>query len=130
MSSNKEIEEEIISKGLTAPRVTLERIESRIAFEYYLTGDEIEQMAIGVFGNASTTGSSSIHTLTICVLSLTNGFNVVGESAPASPENFDAALGRKIARQNAVNKIWMLEGYVLRQRLHDEESIQRTEDRS
>ena len=53
-------------------------------------------------------------TLTVCCLTLANGFNVVGESACASPENFDEALGRKIARDNAKGKIWALEGYALR----------------
>jgi hypothetical protein len=57
--------------------------------------------------------------LTFCVLVLRNGFTVTGESACASPENFDAEIGRKIARQNAVNKIWPLEGYLLKQRLAD-----------
>lgn len=57
--------------------------------------------------------------LTFCVLVLKNGFTVTGESACASPENFDKELGRKIARNNAVNKIWALEGYLLKQALHD-----------
>lgn len=55
--------------------------------------------------------------LTFCVLVLRNGFTVTGESACASPENFDAAIGRRIARQNAVNKIWPLLGYELRTKL-------------
>jgi hypothetical protein len=45
---------------------------------------------------------------------LTNGFIVTGESAAASPENFDEEIGRKIARDNARNKIWAFEGYTLR----------------
>ena len=57
--------------------------------------------------------------LTFCVLVLHNGFTVTGESACASPENFDAEIGRKIARQNAENKVWPLMGYALKQRLHD-----------
>ena len=40
-------------------------------------------------------------------------------SACASPENFDAELGRKIARDNARNKIRALEGYLLKQRLSE-----------
>ena len=56
--------------------------------------------------------------MTVCCLKLANGFNVVGESACASPENFDEALGRKIARDNAKGKIWALEGYALRNTLH------------
>ena len=55
--------------------------------------------------------------LTFCVLVLRNGFTVTGESACASPENFDAAIGRKIARENAVNKIWPLLGFRLRDEL-------------
>jgi hypothetical protein len=55
--------------------------------------------------------------LTFCVLVLRNGFTVTGESACASPENFNAEIGRKIARQNAVSKIWPLMGYELRSKL-------------
>jgi hypothetical protein len=55
--------------------------------------------------------------LTFCVLTLRNGFTVTGESACASPENFNADIGRKIARQNAVGKIWLLMGYELRSKL-------------
>jgi hypothetical protein len=56
-------------------------------------------------------------TLTVCALTLKNGFHVVGESAAASPENFDQEIGRKIARDNARSKIWALEGYLLRSKL-------------
>jgi hypothetical protein len=57
--------------------------------------------------------------LTFCVIILKNGFTVTGESACVSPESFDAEIGRKIARTNAVNKIWPLMGYVLKQRLSE-----------
>ena len=57
-------------------------------------------------------------TLTIIVLELANGFTVTGESACADPANYDAEIGRKIARDNAVNKIWALEGYLLKERLY------------
>jgi hypothetical protein len=56
-------------------------------------------------------------TLTVCCLKLRNGFTVTGESAAASPENFDVELGKKIARSNARDKIWVLEGYALREKL-------------
>jgi len=55
--------------------------------------------------------------LTFCVLVLRNGFTVTGESACASPENFDSAIGRKIARGNALNKVWPLIGYELKSKL-------------
>lgn len=96
---DKEIEKEIQSKGLTAPRVTPERLEQVIVSEQY-----------HVFPNS---------TFTACLLTLANGYTVLGESACASPENFNAELGRKIARDNAKNKIWSLEGYLLRQQLHE-----------
>lgn len=60
-------------------------------------------------------------TLTVCCLTLRNGFNVTGESAAASPENFDEEIGRKIAFENARDKIWQLEGYLLKQRLFEEQ---------
>jgi hypothetical protein len=104
------IEKEIVEKGLTAPRVTPQRIEAVIAGEYYFTAAQ----AVG----ASVPRLPGLELLTFCVLVLENGFTVTGESACASPENFDAELGRKIARQNAVGKIWPLEGYLLKQNRH------------
>lgn len=59
----------------------------------------------------------SMRLLTFCVLVLRNGFTVTGESACASPENFDAEIGRQIAKENAIRKIWPLLGYELRTKL-------------
>nr|WP_260566597.1 Gp49 family protein [Pseudomonas aeruginosa] len=70
-----------------------------------------------VFGGAPQLETLGL--LTFCVLVLKNGFTVTGESACASPANFDAEIGRKISRQNAVSKIWPLMGYELRSRLAD-----------
>jgi len=98
--NDQEIEKEIQSKGLTAPRVTPAHIESVIVSEQYHVFDGT--------------------TFTACLLSLKNGYTVLGESACASPENFNADLGRKIARENAKNKIWQLEGYLLKERLASE----------
>ncbi|MEG6305279.1 Gp49 family protein [Enterobacter ludwigii] len=115
------IEQEIQAKGLTAPRVTPQHIESVIISEHYFTA------ASGVVGEAALLKAgldysevpASLKLLTFCVLVLRNGFTVTGESACASPENFDPEIGRKIARENAVNKIWMLEGYLLKQKLSE-----------
>lgn len=93
------IENEIQAKGLTAPRVTPQQIEASI----------VEEQA-HVFAGT---------TVTVVCLVLRNGFTVIGESACASPENFDAQLGLKIARENAKQKIWALEGYLLRQKLFE-----------
>lgn len=110
------IESEIVAKGLTAPRVTPADIEANIASEHYFTA------ADGVASGGAVNPLGAYETeplllLTFCVLVLRNGFTVTGESACASPANFDAALGRKIARANAINKVWPLMGYALKERL-------------
>lgn len=114
--SDKDIEQEIKDKGLTAPRVTPQHIDGVIACEFYFTAQDGVNGAYGTPRDAPVALSS----LTFCVLTLKNGFTVTGESACASPENFNVEIGRKIARENAVNKIWMLEGYLLKQRLSNE----------
>lgn len=96
----KQVEAEINSKKLNAPRITPADIDATIAGEAY-----------HVFPGSQ---------LTVCCLTLNNGFTVTGESACASPENFDAELGRKIARGHARDKIWALEGYRLKQKLHEQ----------
>lgn len=114
MSTDQTIEAEIQAKGLTAPRITPADIEANIASEHYFTADDGEW---GAGRHAHKPKHPQLSLLTFCVLVLRNGFTVTGESACASPENFDADVGRKIARQNAVNKIWPLMGYALRSRL-------------
>lgn len=96
MKREDEIEKEIQDKCLNAPRLTPDLIESKIVKEeYHLLTD----------------------VLTVCVLTLENGFTVTGESACASPANFNKEIGEKIARDNAKEKIWALEGYLLKQKL-------------
>jgi hypothetical protein len=117
------IEKLIVAKGKTAPRVTPADIEANVDSWWFFTAAE------GVEGAAAAgtpyaeqppvSATSPLRLLTFCVLVLKNGFTVTGESACASPENFDAEIGRKIARENAVQKIWPLMGYALKQRLHD-----------
>lgn len=110
------IEEEIQEKGLTAPRVTPADIEATISSEWYFTAaDGAHERFCNLKGDSPW--GTQLELLTFCVLVLKNGFTVTGESACASPENFDAELGRKIARQNAVNKMWPLLGYALKERL-------------
>lgn len=110
------IEQEIQAKGLTALRVTPADIEANIASEHYFTaGDGVT--AANWDGDAGLIFPKALSLLTFCVLVLQNGFTVTGESACASPENFDAGVGRKIARANAVQKIWPLMGYALRSKL-------------
>lgn len=98
------IEEEIQEKDLNAPRLTPPAIDKCIKHTQY-------HQFVGT-------------TTTVCCLLLTNGFTVIGESACASPDNFDIEIGQKIAFDNARQKIWMLEGYLLKQELYDEECEQ------
>jgi hypothetical protein len=58
-------------------------------------------------------------TLTICVITVENGFTVTGESACADPANFNKEIGESIAFENAFEKLWALEGYLLKQRMHE-----------
>lgn len=58
-------------------------------------------------------------TLTLCILTLKNGFFVTGESACLDISNYDQEIGKKIAFERALNKIWELEGYLLKQRLFE-----------
>ena len=126
MATDEQIEQEIQAKGKTAARVTPADIEANIASEHYFTAAD---GVVGAFVNAQIAQGRGVYPdeigkiqtqltlLTFCVLVLRNGFTVTGESACASPENFDAEIGRKIARQNAVQKIWPLMGYELRTQL-------------
>ena len=95
---NDQFEQEIQEKGLTAPRVTLQRIEEIIVGEDY-----------HVFPGTTTT---------IALLTLKNGSTVTGESVFVSLPHFDSEWGREIARDNAKQKIWALEEYAMRQKLH------------
>jgi hypothetical protein len=116
MNTPNEIEQEIQAKGLTAPRVTPQMIEDAIASEAYINAQEaIEET--DPHHSLAWDENSPLHRLTICFLVLKNGFVVTGESASVSAENFDAEIGRKAARQNAVDKIWPLEGYLLKEKM-------------
>ena len=108
MKDETAIENEIQAKGLTAPRLTPADIDATIVGEYFVRASDAMKGAPIL---------PSLECLTICVLVLKNGFTVTGESACASPANYDAELGRKIARDNARNKIWAFEGYALRNKL-------------
>ena len=98
MSNDKSTEKMIQEKGLNAPRLTPKLIDNVIVGEYY-----------HIVPNT---------TLTLCVLTLQNGFTVTGESAAVSMENFDKEIGRKVARENAREKIWSLEGYLLKETIY------------
>lgn len=121
--NDQAIEQEIQAKGLTAPRIMPADIEANIVSEHYFVASQPGVVVMA--GPAALPGGLSIEQarpaaldmLTFCVLVLRNGFTVTGESVWTRPERFDAELGRKAARRNAVEKIWPLMGYELRSKL-------------
>lgn len=98
LMNEQELEKKIQDKGLNAPRLNPELLDSVIAATQY-----------HVF-----TGSN----LTVCCITLINGYTVTGESACVSPENFNPEIGREVSFKNARNEIWKLEGYLLKQTLY------------
>jgi len=110
-----DIEGLIQAKGKTYPRITPADIEAAIASEHYFTA--YGGAKYGRITRDEPKDSESLKLLTFCVLVLQNGFTVTGESACASPDNFDAEIGRKVARASAVSKVWPLLGYELKTRL-------------
>ncbi|HWL29588.1 MAG TPA: Gp49 family protein [Burkholderiaceae bacterium] len=128
------IEKSIQAKGLTAPRITPADIDAQIASEHYFTAldgvlgayknnDDVRVEHYYAPDQEVPRSIQALGCLTFCVLVLRNGFTVTGESACASPENFDPEIGRQIAKRNARDKIWSLEGYQLRTRLHEQATI-------
>lgn len=117
--TEKTIEQAIQDAGANvAPRITPDDIEANIVSAHYFTA------ADGVCGTMDEDSTAQSHPcpdelelLTFCVLVLRNGFTVTGESACASPKNFNAEIGRRIARENAMAKVWPLMGYELRSKL-------------
>ena len=121
--TDREFEQMLQEKGLNAPRITMDDVEANIVGEHYFTAEQGVEAVEGVGSfhpNKATPNWDALSLLTFCVLVLKNGFTVTGESACASPENFDAEIGRKIARANAVDKIWPLLGFTLKQKLYEE----------
>jgi hypothetical protein len=106
--------------GHTAPRVTPADLEASIASAHYFTAAE---GVIGASGCERGSMHGPLNLVTICVLVMRNGFVEIGTSAPASPENFNAELGQRLARENAVRKLWPLMGYALREQLHRSQGV-------
>lgn len=116
-----DLEQEIRAKANKAPRVTPAALQAEIVSEHYFTAADgvtgakfnaVPRYTVGI-----DTSPAQLHLLTICVLVLRNGFTVHGVSACASPENFNAEIGRRIARENAEREIWPLLGFRLRDQL-------------
>ncbi len=93
----------------TKPRVALADIDAAVDYVHYLTADQAVP--------EGSPNHEALKTMTICLIVMKNGFVVIGKSAPASPENFDAELGRKFAHEDAFRQLWPLMGFALKDRL-------------
>lgn len=100
----------------TAPRVTLADIEAAISAQVFRRGSDC--VGVDQWMTMSDADKQALGVLTICILVMRNGFTIVGKSAPASPENFNAELGCKFAREDTMRQVWAFEGYLLRDQLH------------
>ena len=101
-----------LAAAAKAPRVTLDDVRNNIKSEHYFTAKD------GVLFNGDSKDiPEALGLLTFCVLVLQNGFTVVGQSACASRDNYDEAIGQDLAKTDAFNKIWPLMGYELRTNL-------------
>lgn len=102
-----------------APRVSLDDIKNAIKYRFDINAGDAVGATAG--HKVEADGSSSMDAtrlLSICLLVMKNGFTVIGKSAPASPENFDAEYGKQLAYEDAVKQLWPLMGYALKDRLH------------
>lgn len=93
-----------------APRVALADIEAKIASRHDINAAQAVSATGGV-------PSEPLSLLSICILVMRNGFTVIGKSAPASPANFNAELGKRFAYEDAIRQLWPHEGYALREKL-------------
>lgn len=117
-----ELSERERAEGRTAPRVSLSDIEANIAYAVTFIATDAVNALNGappgcIVGTIAQDVPDSLHVLTVALVVLRNGFTIIGKSAPASAENFDAALCAKLAREDAIRQIWPLMGYALREKL-------------
>lgn len=110
MTNKQSIGDMIETANPKAPRVTPDHLESLIAEEHYFNLGHV----LDVLGSPA---SDTTRLVTVCILVLKNGFVLTGESACVSHENFDEQIGRAVARNMAFNKMWPLEGYLLKSKL-------------
>ena len=102
--------EALSASNATHPRVSLADMTQAIAQVDYLNlGDAIER--------TGDSASAPSFLMTLCAITLKNGFVVLGKSAPASPENFDKTKGQTFAYEDAIRQLWPLMGFALRDRL-------------
>lgn len=112
-SASLQATEDYSADRATAPRVSLQSMEDKIEHICFVSG------ADAALASGNEVAGPSLKLLTLCLVTMKNGFVLVGKSAPASAENFDAEKGKLFAYEDAIKQLWPLEGYALRERLAD-----------
>ena len=109
--------DEIAGEKATAPRVTLADLESKIVRTVFINaGAAARKMDIPT----DAPGQDTLDLLTICIITMKNGFRQIGKAAPADPRNFDRRIGERYAYEDAFKGLWHLEGYLLCEKLATE----------
>lgn len=100
-------EDQRAAEGAAHPRVSLQSMQAKMR--------NVRFMRPGMHINAFE--ATDLDPITLCFVTMDNGFVVVGKSAPASMANFDAEKGREFAYKDAVDQLWAFEGYLLRENI-------------
>lgn len=106
MANPPPVEEEVVFTIPTlegAPKVSTNDVESEIVDEYYRNAGSAVKAPVG----------SSLYNVTLCFLQLRNGFVIVGKSACVDSANFNEAIGRQLAREDAIKQVWPYLGFRL-----------------
>lgn len=122
--SSLEVTDRAAAAVAVAPRVTLKDIEDAIADKFFVNGGNVAAASLAENGVVSALASDqhvdkfpTVKVLTVCLMVMKNGFTVIGKSAPAAPENYNAELGRKFAYEDCIRQLWPLMGFALRDKL-------------
>ena len=100
MGSLQRKEDAAAAVAKTPHRVSLESIKAKVKSCSFINPGDVPHM-------------------TIAIMTMENGFTIVGTSKPVDRDNFDLDLGRKFAEENALSQAWLLEGYLLHERLFE-----------
>ncbi len=104
----------MINQNNEIPRLTKKQLEDKIVAVRWVFGSECspDRFAEGHEKDKST------DCLTLCIITLQNGYTVTGQSACLSREIYDVEVGKELAYNDAFREIWTLEGYLLKEKLY------------
>lgn len=121
---NTETEGERIAKERGGVHVAYADLEKAIVSEFYISGEDAAQAGHGFVNDSLDISAAyrALRTSTICIMTVKNGFHIVGFAAPVDEKNFDPNYGRKLAREKCIQQLWPLMGFAKREELHAEDT--------